>query len=58
MYILDNDCAIVVKLLPLQGVGVGIVCYPGRCPGLCGSAPSGRATYFLLQEAKLSGSGF
>ncbi len=34
----------ILKLLPLQGALL-IALYPGRCPGLGASAPSGRAAY-------------
>ena len=34
----------ILKLLPLQGALL-IALYPGRCPGLGASAPSGRAVY-------------
>ena len=34
-----------VKLLPLQGARFATHKTPGRCPGLRGSAPSGRAAY-------------
>ena len=37
---------IIVMLLPLQGALFGFVSvYPGRCPGLGASAPSGRTTW-------------
>ena len=37
--------SLIIKLLPLQGALLNMyIQYPGRCPGLCSAAPSGRAT--------------
>jgi len=39
----------VLKLLPLQGALL-IALYPGRCPGLWASAPSGRAAFVFCKK--------
>ena len=54
-YLLDFDRfsfhpKYVVTLLPLRGV-LTTSTYPGRCPGLCSSAPSGR-TQTLIPHQK------